>query len=249
MIIVNRKNKGITVSNIWYAKEPIKQAGIHYYYEALQPIGQNATPFRTLLTDLTKSEEEITAKYTRTTKYEIRRAAKEGVQGTIIYGDEVTDADIEELCEFLHQFWASKGRSEMTVEVIHKQIRDYVEAKRFCITKAFVDGKTIVYHTYIQGDDFMRLFHSASLFRIDIDRSNRLIGRANRYLHQLEIQGFKEKGYKILDWGGAGLEEEVASITRFKAEFGGEVANYYNGVEIVGLWPKFATKLLSILHR
>lgn len=249
MIIVNRKNKGITVSNIWYAREPVKQAGIHYYYEALQPIGQDITPFRTLLTDLTEDEEVITAKFAKNTRYEIRRAAKEGVQGTVLYGDEVTDADIDAFCDFFHRFWESKGRPEMTVDVIHKQIKDYVQAKRFCITKASIDGKTIVYHTYIQGDDMMRLFQSASLFRTDIDISKSLVGMANRYLHQVDILAFKAKGYKTLDWGGAGLEEEVASITKFKADFGGEVANYYNGTEIVGLWPKVATRLLSMLHR
>lgn len=249
MIVVERKKNGVTVSNIWYADSQYKKPGIHYYYESLVALGSGVTPFRTLLTDLTEAEEVITSKFAKNTRYEIRRAAKEGVQGTVLCGDEVTAADIDAFCDFFHRFWESKGRPEMTEDVIHKQIKDYVQAKRFCITKASIAGKTIVYHTYIQGDDMMRLFQSASLFRTDIDISKSLVGMANRYLHQVDILAFKAKGYKTLDWGGAGLEEEVASITKFKADFGGEVANYYNGTEIVGLWPKVATRLLSMLHR
>lgn len=248
MIVVSRKNKGITVSNIWYASEPVKSAGIHYYYESLQPIGQDITPFRTLLTDLTESEEAITARFAKNTRYEIRRAAKEGVQAEIRYGEEVSSAEVEAFCQFFHKFWESKEHPEITVETIHRQIRDYVQAKRFCITKASFEGQTMVYHTYIQGDDTIRLFQSASLFRTDSNISKSLVGMANRYLHQSDIMAFKAKGYKMLDWGGAGLEEEVASITKFKADFGGEVATYYNGMEVVGILPKLAVRLLALLH-
>lgn len=249
MIVVKRKNKGITVSNIWYADSLDKTPGIHYYYEALKPLGQNVTPFRTLLTDLTMSEEEITAKFAKNTRYEIRRAAKEGVTGIVKYGNEVTEEDIKEFCTFFHKFWESKGRLEMTEEVIYKQIKDYVLAKRFCISKAIYRDEVIVYHTYIQGDDIVRLFQSASLFRVDENISKSLIGMANRYLHQADIQSFKQNGFLTLDWGGAGLEEEVASITKFKADFGGEEANYYNGSEIVGLIPRLATMIRTKMHR
>lgn len=248
MIVVERKSKGITVSNVWYATEPYKKPGIHYYYEAMTPLGKDITPFRTFISDLTIPKEEIIAKYTKNTRYEIRRAEREGVTFKVIRGKEMTKEDVEAFCEFFHTFWVSKGRAEMTKEVIYKQIKDYVEAQCFCITKAIsAEGEVLVYHTYIEGQDIVRLFQSASLYRVDGDTA--AIGRANRFLHQMDMIYLKEQGIKTMDWGGAGESEDVARITDFKASFGGEVANYYNGTEITGIKAVLATKLLSILHK
>lgn len=257
MIVVNRKNKGVNVYNIWYAEEAYTKPGVHFYHESKKEIGENIVPFRTFLSDLTLPEEEITAKYSKNTRYKIRKIAKEAIEGKVIMAEDVTSEDVEEFVTFFHEFWLTKDRPEMTKDVIYKEIKDYVEAKKFCITKAVYEGQTLVYHTYVQGDDIVRQFHSASLFRLEEKKegeepskvNRNFIGMANCYLHQVDMLTFKEKGIKTFDWGGAGEEEEVASITEFKAAFGGEVAIFYNGQETVGVVANLAEEVLKLLHK
>ena len=116
----------------------------------------------------------------------------------------------------------------------------------FAITCAKQDGEVLVYHTYIVGDTFVRSYQSASQFRRE-GVSARIVGIANRYLHKSDMMYFKEMGKTVYDWGGAGLREEVKSITEFKESFGGDELYYYDCEDAVGLKAEAVKGIINLI--
>ncbi|MFN3302028.1 MAG: hypothetical protein ACK413_03320 [Patescibacteria group bacterium] len=93
----------------------------------------------------------------------------------------------------------------------------------------YFDGKPRVGHLFLRDENIkrVRLLFSATT-RLESENEARLSGMLNRYLHWIEIQYFKNLGFKIFDWGGAGTGKEVENITKFKMSFGGIKVNERN---------------------
>ncbi len=231
---------------VWYAEEKCGMDGIILYRGAKKPIGRVLRKVRTLVSDLTLSEEELIAKCRKGCRYEIRRAARENVHAAFKSGSDITERDIEAFCDFFIEFWKSKGMEAEHYEKYREEIETYVRAGAFAITTADINGKALVYHTYIVGDTFVRSYQSASLFRNE-EISARIVGIANRYLHKADMMYFKEMGKTVYDWGGAGLQEEVKSITDFKESFGGEELYYYDCEDAVGLRAEAVKGVIDLI--
>lgn len=246
MLMLQKKKHGISFITVWYAKEPMHKAGIIQYREALFKPEAASTEFETLLSDLTETEEEIIAKYSKNCRYEVRRAAKENIQVEMKTGASLTEADIEEFCDFFVEFWASKGVEYKDADNLKEEIREYATQDAFAITSASVNGKKIIYHTYVVEEACVRLYHSASLYRLDEDVPQSLVGMANRYLHKEDMLYFKQQGKAQYDWGGAGMTEEVINITKFKQSFGGTPVTYYDFTEVNGAAAKLITGLSEV---
>lgn len=237
LLIVSKKHHGIQVIDCWYAEHALRQNGIIRYQEACKPLGKQVTEFRTLISDLTEDEDQILSHFSKNCRYEVRRAERENVVCTTVFGKNITQEEIDRFADFFGDFWESKGIPYTEKEKCRAQIRQYADAGAFALTKACVDGKILVYHTYIVGDNRVRLYQSASQFRTDDTVSTNLIGYANRYLHYQDMLWFKSQKKESYDWGGAGMNEDVESITKFKESFGGTPAVYYNGEETRGILP------------
>ena len=117
------------------------------------------------------------------------------------------------------------------------------------MTRASVEDRILVYHTYIVEEERARLYQSASQFRTDDTISSNVIGFANRYLHYQDMLWFKEQGKKQYDWGGAGTNEDVESITKFKESFGGTPVTYYNAEETKGILPGMYKGLTGVVGK
>ena len=77
MLVVNRRKKhGVDFREVWYAEEKCDLDGIILYRGAKKPIGKVLRKVRTLITDLTLSEEEIVGRCQKDCRYQIRRAAR-----------------------------------------------------------------------------------------------------------------------------------------------------------------------------
>lgn len=248
MLILRKKKHGISFVTIWYAKKPLQESGILQYREAMFRPGK-AVEFETLLSDLTESEEAMTAKFSKNCRYEVRRAAKENIETQMKTGTDLTAEDIEEFCDFFVEFWASKGVAYKEIDKLKQEITEYAAKSAFTITSASVGGKKIVYHTYMTDDTCVRLYHSASLYRKDAEVPQSLVGMANRYLHKEDMLYFKNAGKISYDWGGAGRAEDVINITKFKESFGGTPVTYYDFTEVKGLKAKLVVKLSDWKHR
>lgn len=247
MLVVNRRKKhGVDFREVWYAEEKCGLDGIILYRGAKKPIGKVLREVRTLITDLTQSEEEIVAKYQKDCRYQIRRAARENITTEFKTGSEITEQDIAQFCEFFIEFWKTKGITDEKYEQYKEEIETYTREGVFAITCAKQGGQTLVYHTYIVGDTFVRSYQSASLFRSETV-SARIVGIANRYLHKADMMYFKEMGKTIYDWGGAGLREEVKNITEFKESFGGDELYYYDCEDVVGLKAEAVKGIINLI--
>ena len=248
MLVINRRKKhGAYFREVWYAQEKCPLEGIILYRGAKKPIGKVLRKVRTLITDLTQSEEEIVAKCQKDCRYQIRRALRENIQTQFKCGKDITQQDIEAFCSFFMDFWKSKGMQEGTYEKYKEEIEMYAAAGVFAITCAKQGDEVLVYHTYIVGDDFVRSYQSASVFRDGDKTFQRLVGIANRYLHKEDMMYFKQMGKTIYDWGGAGLRDEVKHITEFKESFGGEELYYYDCEDAVGLRAEAVKGLINLI--
>lgn len=236
MLIINRHNKhGVDFREIWYAEKSCGLKGVNLYRGASKPIGKELRKPRTLLTDLTRDMEDITADFRKNTRYEIRRAEREGITTSIKLNGEITPEDIESFCRFFVEFWKRKNMEAESYDKYYGEIDTYVKNKAFAISRAFDrEGTFLAVHTYIVGDDFVRFYQSASALG-DNKELNALIGNANRYLHYKDMEYFREKGILTYDWGGAGLSEDVKAITGFKEGFGGKEHYYYDSREALGI--------------
>lgn len=247
MLVVNRRKKhGVDFREVWYAEEKCPLDGIILYRGAKKPIGKVLREVRTLITDLTQSEEEIVAKCKKGCRYEIRRAARENITAEFKVGNEITEQDIVQFCEFFIEFWKTKGIADETYEKYKEEIEMYAREGVFAITCAKQGDQILVYHTYIVGDTFVRSYQSASQFRSE-SVSACIVGIANRYLHKADMMYFKEMGKTTYDWGGAGLREEVKNITKFKESFGGDELYYYDCEDVVGLKAEAVKGIINLI--
>lgn len=254
MLVLKKKRHGVTIIDCWFAREPIRSKGLIRYKECcFEPVCADCVSCRTLWSDLTLTEEEIIACFSKNCRYEVRRAAKEGVCADIVMGRDLLRGElIEDFLDFFVDFWRSKGIEYGDREKCKDEILWYAENNAFAISIAKIQGKPIVYHTYIVDDEIVRLYHSASQFRTDEEISQQLIGYANRFLHKEDMLFFKTTGKRIYDWGGAGQREEVASITRFKESFGGTPMEFYNGTQRIGIVARLygcIVRIVGNMHR
>ncbi len=254
MLLLERKKHGIHFYVAWFAEEPLKKNGIISYREAKFQSKEAAkvVPFDTLITDLTESEEDIKKHFAKNCKYEVNRASREEIEVCILQNQEITDKVIADFCDFFIEFWASKGVNYTNRDKLEKELQEYRNAEAFAVGYAVVKGEKSVYHTYILDDTCVRLLHSASLYRLSDEEDGKLralIGMANRYLHYEEMKYFKEQGKMEYDWGGAGKEEEVQAITKFKKSFGGMEAQFYDFEESKGFTAKMFKILVKLLKR
>ncbi len=248
MLIVNRRKKhGVDFREVWYADQKCDLDGIILYRGAKQVIGKELRKVRTLITDLRQDEETLVSKCQKDCRYQIRRAIRENITVEYKVGKEISPEEIESFVSFFMDFWKSKGMTEETYEKYKEEIETYVSEGVFAITKAKQGDELLVYHTYIVGDDFVRSYQSASIFRDGDKAFQRLVGIANRYLHMQDMLHFKAMGKTTYDWGGAGLREEVKNITEFKESFGGDELWYYDCEDAVGLKAEAVKGIINMI--
>lgn len=249
MLILERKKHGVLVTDCWYADEDIKKKGLIQYHESIKPIGKKIRTFETLVSDLTQSPEEIIACYSKSCKYKVNRAPREGVEIRTIEKKDITDQDIRDFVQFYEEFYESKGYGTADKKHMIDEMCRYRDASALSIHIAYVKNEPIVYHTHILSDHYARLYHSVSLYRVIEDVPTTVIGMANRYLHKEDMLIFKDMGIDTYDWGGAGHGEDVANITEFKESFGGKRINFYHGEQRKGMKAFLYSCLLTILNK
>ncbi len=249
MFVLEKRKHGVAFRTIWYAQGRMEQAGINRYRYAEFHPDKGYQTSHTFWSDLTETEEEIVAHISKNGRYEIRRAVKEGVTCEYKVGQEITPADVEEFAEFFCEFWKSKGLKAQSKQSYIQEIEDYVARDAFAIAKAMMGDHTLIYHTYIVGEDFARLYQSASQFRVDESVPPVIVAMANRLLHKDDMLFFKKLGKRFYDWGGAGQDSDVASVTHFKKSFGGQPKEVYDFEEVVGVPAKLIKGLIRIIEK
>ena len=194
----------------------------------------------TLYSDLTKTQDELFDEVkSKTYKYHIRRSLQDNIKVTLYSPSNLKSNEqiIRDLISCHHEMYKEKG---MDVQLKDIEIFPYLYANALWISVAETEEEPLVYHSYVDCGDTVRLLHSCSCFREKKDLAA-LIGRANKRLHWDDILAFKKLGYTNYDWGGIASFDNPNGIDLFKMSFGGKQHSYYKGQ--VGITTKGAIML------
>ena len=251
MIKIKKDIHNTQLYTVWFAEKPVTDAGIIQYKEARFK-NDRSEDFITLESDLTESEEDIKAHFSKGCKYKVNRAYREDITFHIFENDAITDEMLNSFLDFFEEFWASKGTGLSDRASLFDEMIRYRNTQALTLAFATVNSVPAVYHTHIFDDRVARLLHSASLYRLKGDEegnTKNIIGMANRALHFEEIKYFKLKGISVYDWGGAGTGEDVASITEFKESFGGKHVVYNEFETVNGMKAHMINGLSGLKHK
>ena len=199
---------------------------VRYQFRPAPVKGCESSDFHTLCLDLACGADAILSKIHKETRYQIRRASKDNF--ACEYHSQPDAALAEEFFGFYDRFADIKNvprvnRTRITAFRRH----DVLDLSRV----RGADGRVLVWHAYLRMRNCARLIHSASHFRVADKSEAAMIGRANRYLHWMDILHCKQTGLGVYDFGGwyAGQTDvEKLKINHFKESFGGEPVHQYN---------------------
>jgi hypothetical protein len=221
--MVQIRRKTLLFRELWF-DEPwsVQGADILLFYHWSQAVaGAQSIEVNSLALELSAPKDEIWSGFSSTTRNEINRATREGTVHRIVR--EPTQRDIEEFHAFYKQFATERhlGGGDNSLWMC-----EYAREHTIVLTHAHLQNEPpLVWHTYYCKAPWVRLLHSVSLFSHSEDREKRnLISRANRYLHWVDINEFRDRGILHFDFGGwyAGREnEKLLRVNAFKEGFGG----------------------------
>lgn len=177
----------------------------------------------TLLTDLTRSEEDIFQSFAKDNRNQIRRCEREANFSLN------TDTPLEQFIPLYNAFAQTKGLSLFTDDDGER-----IGQGNYRIFSVQHEGKALICHFYLlspQAGVTNLLISASSLeYRHDPDM-NRAMGHANRYLHWQGMKHFRREGFHTYDWGGYVPDTDdpaMRGINRFKRTFNGKLTPIYN---------------------
>lgn len=236
MIVYSKQR--LTIAELHFDEQtPPPPVDIIRYQSRLEKVDATICyPFTTILIDLKQDAETLLGQMSKTTRNEVRRGAKDELSFEI--STQPDNTWISDFFEFYGEFAQIKGLSGLNRE----RLLGMRECQSLWLTRiTAADGTVLVWHCYVQASSWVRLVHSASLFRAADKAQQNLISRANRYLHWMDMLRCRELGITTYDFGGwySGQEDtEKLNINRFKEGFGGAVTSQFNadrGITLKGM--------------
>lgn len=185
--------------------------------------------------DLLQNEEVILQQFSKTRKYEVRRA-KERDNLKVLFQDALEDAELSEFEEYYNRF-ADQTDGLMGHRLDIEKVKALNKQKQFVLAKILdSESNVLVMHGYIidMEKKIAALFSSSSHFREENEKKA-LISRANGLLHYESMLYFKNRGLNIYDFGGiylGNINLRYANVTSFKQSFGGKKMVFQNGIII-----------------
>lgn len=180
--------------------------------------------------DLEMDEEEIFAGFSKTRRYETRKAMeRDGLKVFFCFPNKL-DKELNDYISFYNAFAEQKKIGLINGGKLEKMFA-LINAHMYALGRVYDQtGKLLVAHTYLVCEEMktVALYESSSL------ETNPLIGRANGYLHYRAMCLFKSKGFKRYDVGGfyQGSNQKKMNISAFKDSLGGEIEKFVTGFSI-----------------
>lgn len=225
-----RNTRLVSAHHRWFAETPAPSDRLKFacYYQCRSTAEhagfQRELKFTKLL-DISRDEDAILAAFSKTSRYEVRRAGKEGLEFSTVN-------DMAAFQRFYDEFADAKKLGHLNPVVLER----YWPVMR--VTQIALDGEVFVMHGYILDRENSRvnLNWSASQFRgMDDKDRRRLYGRANRRLYFEDMLWSKKEGFTCYDFGGYAKgtsDKSLAAVNEFKDSFGGELVEESNYVSL-----------------
>lgn len=244
MLITLRRKYLLKIGEVYFTpdyKQKVESADIVAYLHSLKPC-EGASELYTLHIDLSQSKEKLFSGISKRTRRRINTAINKDCLDYLI-NCSPTDQEIKKFAVFYNIFARNKGIGKCNPNKL-KALRD--EKGLFISTVRNKKGENLCYHAYLGDTEFTRILYSASHFRLSEETAWRnLIGRANRFLHWMDLNYFKDQGFLIYDFGGLALNTEnevLNNIDRFKLGFGGKILSEYAFYQSQNVWGSLALK-------
>lgn len=196
----------------------------------LQKLGLRKSPMHlaaehTVMIDLTQPEDQLLANMRRQTRYEVRRAEKQGIT--------VSHDNSEAIFEEFHQVQAATARRQnfvppslQTLQAERQAFKDHAQIYRADTS----DGQPVAYGLIIGSGQEAAYYEAAST-----ELNHRLPG-AYALLWQA-IKDLKSAGYRRFNlWGIAPAGQphhRYAGVTTFKTGFGGDIVEYVPAHDLI----------------
>lgn len=198
-----------------------------------------------LVTDLSKTNEELWTGMTKTIRNEINRSQREGTKIKYYYPTDILadSSMLQDFAETYHNMYTEKGLENHFLNT--DELLGYAEAGCLLISVAILENAPVVWHSYVFHEGTSRFLHSCSEFRVEDNVKRNSIGRANKYLHWRDFDELRKNGVRVYDWGGVSSLENPNGIDKFKMSFGNEPITYYNATIVLSL----RNRMLSVVKR
>lgn len=183
--------------------------------------------YRTPITDLSLSIDEIRSSYSKTVRQEVNRSGRENIDFLFWDSLDITHdyeiiSDVEQK---YFQFCDQLDLPDMKKNLNPHEFEQMIREGSIVISKAEFEGGW-TYHVYqVDGECAMLWFSFSDYRKEGANRS--MASWANRGLHHADITRFKDMRYQIYDWGNISSEVEPNQIDKFKMGFGGELKTVY----------------------
>ncbi|MBE7417996.1 MAG: hypothetical protein HS128_09595 [Ideonella sp.] len=211
--------------------EPCADQGfdVVYHYRSSAPVaGTSNTEYHTLVVNLEVDDAELVSRFHRGARSQIRRAEEEDGLAYVVTRAPTAE-DVRDFIEHHREFARSKG----VLPLDRAAMEHRRGAGMLVLSRIGNAAGALVWHAYLRVGRTVVLTHSASLFRGASEETQRLVGRANRLHHLLDMRHFRSDGCKLYDMGGwyEGKSDEARLlINRFKEQFGGVKVLQYDAV-------------------
>ena len=226
--MIRIEGRAAVYGEVWFDEEPAGDAGVDIvlYRQREAPIADaRTTPFLSMVTDLSVTEDAITERFGKDCRYKIRRAeTKDGLRMEFL-------TDPESRLDEFRAFYDAFAKQKSVVPSYHQWLVAACIARQLVLTCASQNGEALVWHAYLMSGKAAWLQYTGSCFRNKENDYRALVGRANRWLHWKEMLRFKEMGIERYDWGGLFEDESIpenAGINKFKKDFGGKPVRTYD---------------------
>jgi lipid II:glycine glycyltransferase (peptidoglycan interpeptide bridge formation enzyme) len=202
---------------------------------------KNIQPASTIISDLTKTTDELLAAMHPKTRYGIKLAEKSGV----VFRPVTTEEEKAETIKLLKNALEGRRLSSHS-EKYYKDLMD------------FQDSKDLQIHTFgaFHEKDLLACavtidFEDTRTYLFGGHSENKKQMMASYKLHWEIMRDAKAKGLKYYDWFGAESSSgKIPGFVQFKIRFGGEKVVYHGAVDIVFKnWKYQLYKIFRIINR
>lgn len=232
---------GVRIADLYCGEQPPRiAADVVRYNQWPGPVpGWRYAPFHTMLIDLARPDPELLESMDKGTRYDIRRAVKDGFSDESLRAA-ASERELDGFCDFYDQAAAFKGLPPVN----RPWLRAMARAGALELTRVMDSGAVLAWHVYYRDPVHAVLLFSQSAHRSSPEPAFRQkVSRANRYLHWKDMERFRIEGLPALDMGGwyAGREDgALLAINKFKEDLGGRVVETYNSMAGITLKGRLA---------
>jgi lipid II:glycine glycyltransferase (peptidoglycan interpeptide bridge formation enzyme) len=245
MIEIFRKKNGLLIRELYFATNIISSTAnrdIDMYVQCKVPIA-DSKPFYSLKVDLLQDEEAIYNSMSKSFRYELRRAEKDGIDIEIKRCNK--DQDLMPLYSFYNNFAAYRGIEK--TNVIKMEAFKNAGNLTIAVARRSHDNLMVAVYFEIHDDYQARSYYGATLPRIEnhnIDKQ--VIGRTSKLMQWKLICHVKNDGAHTYDLGGISRDTKLKGVDNFKYGFGGVDSEEYNAIIGVSNLGKLALKTSNL---